>query len=73
MPDATLLDCLRAHAARAPEALALLAPERSPLTYAGLLAQTERTMAQLNACGVGRGDRVALVLPPGPEMATALV
>ncbi len=69
MPDATLLDCLRAHAARAPEALALLAPERPPLTYAGLLAQTERTADALASFGVRRGDRVAVVLPNGPEMA----
>lgn len=28
---------------------------------------------QLNALGLGRGDRVAIVLPNGPEMATAFV
>ena len=30
-------------------------------------------MATLNALGIGRGDRVAIVLPNGPEMATAFV
>src|SRR5258706_12043250 len=32
-----------------------------------------RTAARLNAIGLGRGDRVAIVLPNGPEMATAFV
>ena len=28
---------------------------------------------RLNAIGIGRGDRVAIVLPNGPEMATAFL
>jgi acyl-CoA synthetase (AMP-forming)/AMP-acid ligase II len=34
---------------------------------------TARTVADLNAMGIGRGDRVAIVLPNGPEMASAFV
>ena len=52
---------------------AIRAPERAPLTYAGLRGLVERTVAALNRIGVGRGDRVAIVLPNGPEMATAFV
>ena len=32
-----------------------------------------RTVADLNLMGVGRGDRVAIVLPNGPEMAAAFL
>jgi oxalate---CoA ligase len=53
---------------------AIRAPEgRPPLPYAGLRALAERTVAALNAIGIGRGDRVAIVLPNGPEMASAFV
>ena len=52
---------------------AIRAPERAPLTYAALRALSERTVAALNRVGVGRGDRVAIVLPNGPEMAAAFV
>lgn len=56
------------------EAAAIRAPEgRAPLTYAGLRGLAEATVAALNARGIGRGDRVAMVLPNGPEMAAAFV
>ncbi|MFN3970315.1 MAG: acyl--CoA ligase [Gemmobacter sp.] len=56
-----------------PDAAAIGAPDRPWLTYAGLAAQTARTLDALHAAGVGRGDRVAIVLPNGPEMASAFV
>ena len=52
---------------------AIRAPERAPLTYAGLRDLVGRTVASLNRIGIGRGDRVAIVLPNGPEMATAFI
>src|SRR5208283_367486 len=52
---------------------AIGAPDRLPLTYAGLRGLAKRTVAALNGMGLGRGDRVAIVLPNGPEMATAFV
>jgi acyl-CoA synthetase (AMP-forming)/AMP-acid ligase II len=67
---ATLRDLLAAGADDAP---ALLAEGRAPLTYAGLRAQVTDTVAALNARGIGRNDRVAIVLPNGPEMALAFV
>ncbi len=60
-------------AARAPASVALRAPGRAPLTSAALMALAERTRARLNALGIGRGDRVAIVLPNGPEMAAAFL
>ncbi len=52
---------------------AFSAPDRPDLTYDGLRRHVERTVAALNARGIGRGDRVAIVLPNGPEMASAFV
>ena len=64
---------LKAQAERTPDAVAILAPGRNPLTYGKLLIQTEGTVRCLNAMGIGRHDRVALVLPNGPEMAVAFL
>ena len=66
----TLIDLIARHPADAP---AIGAPERAPLTYGGLRALIDATVARLNALGVGRNDRVAIVLPNGPEMAAAFV
>jgi len=55
------------------DATAIGAPDRSGLTYGGLRDLADRTIASLNGMGIGRNDRVALVLPNGPEMATAFV
>ncbi len=52
---------------------ALGAPDRDYLTYGGLRRLSEDVRAALNASGVGRGDRVAIVLPNGPEMAAAFI
>ncbi len=54
-------------------AVAIAAVEREPLTFAGLRALMDRTVADMNALGIGRNDRVAIVLPNGPEMAAAFV
>ncbi len=51
----------------------LAAPDRETLRYAGLRALRDRTVHALNAVGIGRGDRVAIVLPNGPEMASAFL
>ena len=55
------------------DALAILAPERPAMTYSGLRAQVEQTVSALNERGIGRNDRVAIVLPNGAEMAMAFV
>jgi acyl-CoA synthetase (AMP-forming)/AMP-acid ligase II len=52
---------------------AILAPDREPLSYGGLRDLCDRTVERLNALGIGRGDRVAIVLPNGPEMAAAFI
>ncbi len=55
------------------DAPAIGAPERADLSHGGLRALMRATVDRLNALGIGRGDRVAIVLPNGPEMATAFV
>ena len=54
-------------------AAAIGAPGRDWLTYGGLRALSDSVAASLHRAGVGRGDRVAIVLPNGPEMAAAFV
>lgn len=53
--------------------IAIAAPERRPLTYGALRTLVAKTVADMNRLGIGRNDRVAIVLPNGPEMATAFV
>ena len=55
------------------DAIAVSGLERSSLTYGGLREQVSQTVAALNDLGIGGNDRVAIVLPNGPEMATAFV
>jgi oxalate---CoA ligase len=52
---------------------AIAAPGRAPLSYDELRKLEQRTTRALNAMGIGRGDRVAIVLPNGPEAATAFL
>jgi acyl-CoA synthetase (AMP-forming)/AMP-acid ligase II len=66
----TLLELLAAGRADAP---ALAAPGRPPLDHAGLRALVHDTLGVLNAHGIGRNDRVAIVLDNGPEMAACFV
>ncbi|MFL6624353.1 MAG: acyl--CoA ligase [Sulfurifustis sp.] len=54
-------------------ATALTAPEGVPLTYDGLRRLARDTTAALNAQGIGRNDRVAIVLDNGPEMAASFL
>jgi len=65
-----MLDILKAGSG---SASAIGAPERPPLSYDGLRKLAGDTIATLNGMGIGRNDRVAIVLPNGPEMATAFV
>jgi acyl-CoA synthetase (AMP-forming)/AMP-acid ligase II len=66
----TLHDMLALQASASP---AMMSPGGVPLSYGGLNALVAQTLSSLNAMGIGRGDRVAIVLPNCPEMATAFV
>jgi acyl-CoA synthetase (AMP-forming)/AMP-acid ligase II len=54
-------------------ALAIAAPGRPPLSHGALRDLVQRTLAMLNAHGIGRNDRLAIVLANGPEMATCFI
>ena len=60
-------------AAGADTAVAISTPGGKPLTYAGLRSLIAQSVQTLNALGVGRNDRVAIVLDNGPEMATCFL
>jgi len=70
---ASIYDHLAAQTERAPNASAIAAPGRLPLTYRALLDQTHEVRASLNSMGIGRNDRVVLALNNGPEMAVAFI
>src|SRR6478735_7981233 len=55
------------------DAVAIAAPEREHITFNRLRKIIEQTIAALNDGGVGRNDRVAIVLPNGPDMACAFL
>ncbi len=69
----TLFSLLHAQVAQNPDAPALLAPGRAPMSYSCLLAQVGGALGALNKRGIGRGSRVATVLPNGPEAAAAFL
>ena len=60
-------------ALQAPASPAMMAPGGLPLAYGAMNQLITQTTATLNAMGIGRGDRVGIVLPNCPEMATAFV
>ena len=67
---ATIWELLRSATPGRP---AIGAPGRPSLHYGALATLAERTVQQLNDSGLGRGDRVAIVLPNGPEMAASFL
>ena len=68
--DRTLKDLL---ASGREDAVAIAAHDAPPLTYEALRGLIERIRTTLNDLGIGLGDRVAIALPNGPEMAAAFV
>ncbi len=66
----TLFGQIAERASLHPEAIALQALGKQPLTYGALHEQVRRTVDSLNGLGLGRGDRIAIVMPNGPDLAT---
>src|SRR5689334_5119322 len=66
-------DFLEHHAKHSPDAPAILAPGRAALSYGRLYQHLEEVGRSLRAMGIGRRDRVAVVLPNGPDMAVAFL
>ena len=66
----TIKDLIASHPGDAP---AIGAPGRPWLDFAGLQALVGETAIGLAGAGIGRNDRVAIVLPNGPEMAACFI
>ena len=64
---------LRVPASAREDRPALLGLGRPPLSRSGLLDQIAAVSRSLAAAGVRSGDRVAICIPDGPEMATAFL
>ncbi len=71
MPDPRTVFALAQRGAA--QDIAFAADGREALTYGQLRRHVAAVVDQLNGFGIGRGDRVAIVLPNGPEMASAFV
>jgi len=60
-------------AKQATESIAIIAPDCPALTYGRLFRQVGKTVESLRTFGLNRNDRVAIVLPNGPEMAVSFI
>ncbi|GAB3441142.1 AMP-binding protein [Actinophytocola sediminis] len=69
----SLRTLIEQHASARPEATALCAPDRDPLTCRALADRVAHVGRKLNNLGIGRGHRVAIVLPNGPDLAVAFL
>ena len=73
VPFLLLNELFEYYARHSPDAVAILAPDCSALSYGALHQQISYVGGALRAMGLGRHDRVAVVLPNGPEMAVAVL
>ncbi|MFD5778923.1 amino acid adenylation domain-containing protein [Streptomyces sp. NPDC126933] len=70
--EETLHGLFEAQAHRTPEAVALLT-DTGQVSYSELDRRASRLARWLRSQGAGRGERVAVILPRGPELITALL
>jgi amino acid adenylation domain-containing protein len=68
-----LNDLLVYYGRMAPGRKAILAPGRAPVTYGELWLRVNDVAHGLRSLGVSQGDRVAVVLPDGPQTAVAMI
>lgn len=72
-PLDTLGELVARQARKHPVAPAIDAPARGPLAYGQLEAMVTEIGQAVRASGAAREDRIAIVLPNGPEMAVAFL
>ena len=70
---ACLGDLLAHYGRISPDHPAILAPGSASLTYGALWARTNEIVRELRDFGIGRSDRVAVVLPGGADAAVATI
>jgi acyl-CoA synthetase (AMP-forming)/AMP-acid ligase II len=73
VPFSSFYDLLQHHARRFAEAPAILAPDCPPLSYRRLYRHIDDIGRILRTKGIGRDDRLAVLMPNGPELAVAIV
>ncbi|SEG80945.1 amino acid adenylation domain-containing protein [Actinacidiphila yanglinensis] len=73
VPDVTVPDLVAARAAKAPDAVAVVGPDGTRLSYAELDAWAGRIAAGLRGAGVAPGALVALSLRRGPALVAAVL
>ena len=73
VPFSSLYDLLQDHARRFADTPAVLAPDCVPLSYRRLHRHINDIGRALRAKGIGRDDRLAVLMPNGPELAVAIV
>jgi acyl-CoA synthetase (AMP-forming)/AMP-acid ligase II len=73
VPFSSLYDLLQGHARRFAEVSAILAPDCAPLSYRRLFRHIDDVGRTLRTKGIGRNDRLAVLMPNGPELAVAIV
>lgn len=69
----TIRQLVFTHASSQPQATALLAPGLAGLSYAGLESSLQLISSELAGRGLRRTDRVAIVMPGGPESALSFL
>jgi acyl-CoA synthetase (AMP-forming)/AMP-acid ligase II len=73
VPFSCIPQLLEYQAKRIPDAPAILAEGRALLSYGRLYRHIEATGRTLRAMGIDRRDRIAIVLPNGPELPVAIL
>lgn len=73
MNDLTIYEPIAKNAEINPAAIAIGAPDRPFLTYAGLLAQIDYVVREISNRGIEQNQAIAVVLPNGPEMAVSFL
>lgn len=68
----SIYEILEYRAEQSPESIAIMGEECPPLPYGRLFRQVVKFIELLRAHGLCRNDRVAIVLPNGPEMAISI-
>ena len=68
-----LEDLLAYYGRTASRLTAILAPDCAPVTYGAVWVRVNDAIRALRSFGIGPSDRVAVVLPNGPEAAVAVV
>ena len=69
----SIVELVDGWARRTPDTIAVSDVDGHALTYAALAEQLARTRQELRAAGIEASDRVAVVHPDGPHLATAFL